>query len=51
MEVKIPVDKVHKIAKILQISVNELFGAEVDLDRKKLVNLLEEALDLVKNTR
>jgi transcriptional regulator with XRE-family HTH domain len=48
---KVPAENVHKIAKIFQVSVSELFGIEVDLNKEKLICLLEDALDLVRNTR
>jgi transcriptional regulator with XRE-family HTH domain len=48
---KVPAEKIHEIAKIFQISVSELFGTEADSNKEKLICLLEEALDLVKNTR
>ena len=48
---KVPAEQVHNIAKIFQVSISELFGTEVDLNKEKLIKLLEDALDLVKNTR
>ena len=48
---KVPAEQVYNIAKIFQVSISELFGTEVDLNKEKLIKLLEDALDLVKNTR
>jgi transcriptional regulator with XRE-family HTH domain len=48
---KIPAEQLQNIAKILEIPISELFGEEIDPNKKKLLALLEEALQLVRITR